>query len=182
MNMEALLVIDMQKGSFRTAARFRAAQVTATINTLARAFRGAGNPVIYIQHDGSAQGSFHPGTPDWELLDELDTDGTDTFIGKTANDSFYRTELEGFLQARGIRRLVVTGCATDYCVNATIHGALTRDYDITVVGDGHTTADRPLIKARKLVEFHNWLWADLTPTRGRITVRAARDILPAAAR
>jgi len=36
--------------------------------------------------------------------------------------------------------------------------------------DAHTTADRPNVSAEKLIAHHNWLWSELTPTEGKITV------------
>ena len=41
----------------------------------------------------------------------------------------------------GIGRLVVAGAQTDECIRSTIHGAFTRGYDVTLVGDAHTTED-----------------------------------------
>jgi hypothetical protein len=41
-----------------------------------------------------------------------------------------------------IGRLIVTGAQTDECIRSTIHGALTRGYDVTLVGDAHTTQDQ----------------------------------------
>jgi nicotinamidase-related amidase len=35
----------------------------------------------------------------------------------------------------------VTGAQTDECIRSTIHGAFTRGYDVTLVGDAHTTED-----------------------------------------
>jgi isochorismate hydrolase len=37
---------------------------------------------------------------------------------------------------------VVTGAQTDACIRSTIHGAFTRGYDVTLVGDAHTTEDQ----------------------------------------
>ena len=45
------------------------------------------------------------------------------------------------LAERGVGRLVVTGAQTDACIRSTIHGAFTRGYDVTLVGDAHTTED-----------------------------------------
>jgi nicotinamidase-related amidase len=73
--------------------------------------------------------------------------------------------------------LYITGCATDFCVNATIHSALVKDFNITVVRDCHSTADRPNFKAEKLIDFHNWLWANLTPTNGTIQVKELKEII-----
>jgi hypothetical protein len=41
-----------------------------------------------------------------------------------------------------IGRLVVAGAQTDACIRSTIHGALVRGYDVTLVGDAHTTDDQ----------------------------------------
>ncbi|MBN1091792.1 isochorismatase family protein [Blastococcus sp. TML/M2B] len=38
-------------------------------------------------------------------------------------------------------RLLVTGAQTDACIRATLHGALVRGYDTTLVEDAHTTED-----------------------------------------
>jgi hypothetical protein len=62
-------------------------------------------------------------------------------------------------------------------VNATVHSALVRDYDIVIARDCHTTADRPHQTAGQLIDFHNWLWENLTPTNGAITVKALQEIL-----
>ena len=56
-------------------------------------------------------------------------------------DSFEATDLEKLLAERGVGRLVVTGAQTDACIRATLHGAFVRGYDVTLVGDAHTTED-----------------------------------------
>ncbi len=73
--------------------------------------------------------------------------------------------------------LILTGCATDFCVDATLKSALASDYFITVVADGHTTADRPMISARQVIQYFNWLWSEMTPTRGGIKVETCNAIL-----
>ena len=40
-----------------------------------------------------------------------------------------------------VGRLVVVGAQTDECVRSTLHGALVRGYDATLVSDAHTTED-----------------------------------------
>lgn len=67
-----------------------------------------------------------------------------------------------------INELVIAGCATDFCVVATVKSALVHDYNLTIIEDAHTTADRPHISAEKRIAHHNWLWANLTPTEGKV--------------
>lgn len=45
------------------------------------------------------------------------------------------------LAERGVGKIVVNGAQTDACIRSTIHGAFTRGYDVTLVGDAHTTED-----------------------------------------
>ena len=42
----------------------------------------------------------------------------------------------------GVGALVVVGAETDACIRSTIHGAFTRGYDVTLVGDAHTAGDK----------------------------------------
>ncbi len=177
--MDALLIIDMQCGSFSSVERFNAAGVVENINALSLFFRKLNKPVLFIQHDGERENFLHHGSPEWEILPALVRSAHDRIIEKTANDSFYKTDLDEYLKSRGIDTLYVCGCATDFCVNATIHSALVKDYNIVAVSDCHTTADRPGLKAAQLIEFHNWLWANLTPTDGTISVRTLSDICAA---
>ena len=60
---------------------------------------------------------------------------------KTYGDSFEDTDLEAVLAERGVGRVVVTGAQTDACIRSTLHGALVRGYDTTLVADAHTTED-----------------------------------------
>jgi isochorismate hydrolase len=62
-------------------------------------------------------------------------------VHKHYGDSFEETELEDELAKRGVGRLVVIGAQTDACIRSTLHGALVRGYDATLVGDAHTTED-----------------------------------------
>ncbi|WP_461638400.1 cysteine hydrolase family protein [Labilibaculum euxinus] len=162
-NSSALLIIDMQKGSFTPATpRYDTKGVVKRINQLSAGFREYGNPVIYIQHNGSKQNCFVPDTEEWEILDDLNIAESDLVVYKTANDSFYESDLEEKLKELNVSELVITGCATDFCVESTIQSALIKDFNITVVKDAHTTADRPHLSAEKVIEHYNWVWSDLS--------------------
>lgn len=169
--MRALLVIDMQKGGFNQGIiRYDSDKVIKLINELAANFRNKGDKVIFIQHDGSAEGLFIPQTKDWEILDELKVMPQDHIISKTANDSFYRSSLEKQLVINDINEVYVCGWATDFCVDSTIRSALSKDFSVTVIADAHTTADRPELNAKQVINHHNWLWTELTPTIGNVRV------------
>jgi len=133
----ALVVIDVQQGVVSDA--HQRDGVVANIATLVDRARAEAVPVVWVQHsdDHLAMGS-----DPWQYVPELTRRDEEALVHKSYNDSFEATELEEVLAAAGVGRLVVTGAETDACVRATIHGALTRGYDVTLVGDAHTTADR----------------------------------------
>ena len=66
---------------------------------------------------------------------------SEPLVQKRYGDSFEETDLESLLAERGVGRLVVAGAQTDACIRSTLHGAITRGYDATLVGDAHTTED-----------------------------------------
>ena len=170
-NKKALLIIDMQKGSFTAKTpRYDTDGVVKRINELTVLFRQLKYPVVFIQHDGTGTGEFEKNAPDWENLDELTVAPYDIRIDKYANDVFYRSTLQARLTELEIGELYITGCATDFCVEATVQSALTKDYEITVVEDAHTTGDRPHLIAEKVIEHYNWVWRNMIPTRGEIKV------------
>src|ERR1043166_2912647 len=178
--MRALLIIDMQIGSFRPyTLRHDAMGVIGRINILSDYFRAHRDKVIFIQHDGTKENGFIPDTEDWQILPELIRHSNDIIIAKTANDAFYKTELQAVLAKHDITELFFTGCATDFCIDATIKSAVSRDYRVTVIEDGHTTADRPHLTALAAIQHYNWLWADMTPTNYKIQVRKTSDLLKA---
>ena len=177
-NRKALLIIDMQKGSFTAKTpRFDTEGVVSRINILSEQFRNSNSPVIFIQHDGSSMNEFIPNSTEWELLDELKVKKSDVFIDKYANDVFYNSLLLSKIKELNIDDLYIAGCATDFCIESTIQSALTKDFNIVVVKDCHTTGDRPHLKAEQVIEHYNWVWSNMIPTKGKIEVLSFEEVL-----
>lgn len=159
---QALLVIDMQQGLFASEqSRYRSASVVANINQLIDTCHQQSTPVIFIQHDGPIEDVLEPQTAGWHLLPQLHRETGDHLIRKTACDAFYRTGLQPLLYSLGVSRLIVTGCATDFCVDTTLRAAASLDYQLIAVGDAHTTANRPHLEAERIIEHHNFMWQNL---------------------
>lgn len=132
----ALLVIDVQNGVLAGAHQRDA--VVAHVSSLVDRARREHVPVVWVQHsdDGLVSGS-----DAWQLVPELAPADAEPIVHKRYGDSFEETELEEVLSGRGVGRLVVVGAQTDACVRSTLHGALVRGYDTTLVSDAHTTED-----------------------------------------
>ncbi|WUJ69748.1 isochorismatase family protein [Kribbella soli] len=130
----ALLVVDVQNGVVAEA--HERDQVVANISTLVGKARAGGVPVVWVQHSSE---NLVKDSDQWQFVPELSRDGSEALVHKTFPDSFEATDLEDVLARAGIGHLIVSGAQTDECIRSTIHGAFVRGYDVTLVGDAHTT-------------------------------------------
>lgn len=172
---QALLIIDMQRACLATP-RFQVDQVIANINRLANHFRTHNKPVIFIQHqDASAE--FSAGSDGWQFIDEIPRAAQDRVVTKSCCDGFFQTRLAATLETEGVNQLLITGCATDFCVDATLKGALGQGLDVIAVADAHTTADRPHATASQLIAHYNWMWANLIAGSVGMQVKRVEELL-----
>jgi nicotinamidase-related amidase len=175
----ALIIIDMQQGSFTDATpRHDSEGLTKRINALSNSVRTAGGLVIFVQHNGPAGDPHHPDSSGWRLLPGLHVGTNDMIVRKTSCDAFLETSLQSLLDRHSIERMIITGCATDFCVDTTVRSALARSYPTVVPSDGHTTANRPHLSAEKIIEHHNAIWADFIAPAGPALVCPCSDVRP----
>lgn len=132
----ALLVIDVQNGVVAHA--FERDRVVANVRTLVEKARAQRASVIWVQH---ASAELPRGSEVWQYVPELVRREEEPLVPKEYGDSFEGTELESVLAERRVGHVVVAGAQTDACIRSTIHGAFVRGYDVTLVGDAHTTED-----------------------------------------
>ena len=169
----ALLVIDVQRGVVAGAPRRD--QVIANISTLIGKARAENVPVIWVQHSDE---HLQEGSDAWQYVPELPRREGEPLVHKHYGDSFEDTQLERLLAERGVGRLVVTGAQSDACIRSTIHGGFARGYDVTLVGDAHTTEDLTEYGApppEQVIAHTNLYWDDQTaPGRRAGTVETAK--------
>ncbi|QEG41885.1 cysteine hydrolase family protein [Roseimaritima ulvae] len=107
-------------------------------------FRNAELPIIYandnfgrwksdfrVQVDHCLHGGVR-GKPIVEMLQPLDED---YFVLKPKHSAFYATTLDVLLKHLEVKRLVITGMATDICVLFTANDAYMRDFQVTIPAD-----------------------------------------------
>jgi nicotinamidase-related amidase len=133
----ALLVIDVQNGVVEGAHERDA--VVANVGSLVEKARREAVPVVWVQHSSE---HLSRGSDTWRIVPELAPEDNEPRVDKTYADSFEETTLETILAGLGVGRLVVAGAQTDECVRSTLHGAIVRGYDATLVSDAHTTGDQ----------------------------------------
>ena len=154
----ALIVIDMQRGVVADAVGVEG--VVANINALVDKARAEYVPVVWVQHSDA---ELTEGSDAWQYVDELQRADDEPVVHKTFGDSFEDTDLETILAERFVGHLVVTGAQTDACIRSTLHGALARGYDATLVADAHTTEDMrewgSPISADQAIAYTNLYWS-----------------------
>ena len=81
--------------------------------------------------------AFKSGTPGAETIDEISVFG-DRILevpGKQGFNAFSNTDLDRILRDRGIETVLIAGCVTSICVNATALQAFESGYDVTILSD-----------------------------------------------
>ena len=82
------------------------------------------------------------GTPDAEVVAELDPKPGDFQIRKKHYSAFNSTRLDAVLRELDVRRLYITGAWTEACVQHTVVDAFYLNYEIFVVRDGVSSPHR----------------------------------------
>ena len=160
----ALIVVDMQneiwspKGGYSRntdSEPSETAPVIREIQRLLEAARRAGALVVYAEYvhrnrlganlmDGPNYATHRnadwvscvtEGTWEAQTIDELAPQEGEFVFTKSRGSSFKSTNMDDVLRTRGIRTLVLTGCATGGCVMSTHIGALSNGYYPLLVTD-----------------------------------------------
>ncbi|WP_017905732.1 cysteine hydrolase family protein [Pseudomonas asplenii] len=153
----ALLIIDMQVGLFQGPEQpWQGEQVLARITALVGQAREARAPIFALRHTGPQGSPIEAGRATWQVLPELGLDpAVDHLLDKTRPSCFFETGLAEQLDDAGVRRLVIVGMKTQYCVDSTCRLARDLGFEAVLVGDAHTCMDTPELSARAVVEHHN---------------------------
>ena len=169
----ALVIVDVQVGVVACAHNRDA--IVGRIAQAVETARRARVPVIWVQHHDD--GRLQQGSDNWRIVPELAPASDEPRIEKTYPDSFEATELEALLSRLGVGRLFIAGAQTDACIRSTLHGALVRGYDVTLVEDAHTTEDLSSFGAPtpdKVIAHTNLYWKhQRAPGRAAATTKAA---------
>ncbi|MFB6170728.1 MAG: cysteine hydrolase family protein [Haloarculaceae archaeon] len=149
----ALVVVDMQNGFCHPDGSLYAPaseRVVEDVAALVDRAREAGVRVVYtrdVHPPGQFEGNHYydeferwgehvvEGSWEAELVDDLEVREDDHVVEKHTYDAFYRTDLEGWLDARGIDDLLICGTLANVCVLHTAGSAGLRDFRPVLVAD-----------------------------------------------
>ncbi len=145
---KALLVLDIQQDYFSEHGRMPVAKqqiepLLTCINDLIKKAIGLDVPVIYIRNEFEWTQLFSNLLRKFTALKGskgaeydkrlLQVEGVS--FSKNKADAFSNPHLATYLSNNDIHELIVTGVFSEGCVSATVNGALTRNFTVTVVED-----------------------------------------------
>lgn len=174
----ALVIIDMQTGL--VAGPKPVYQLSALLEQIIRLIahaRTAGIPIIYVQDNDVDE----IGSPGWQIHQAILPNPHDLVIRKPEADAFYATTLRQELEARTIEHLIIAGCKSEVCIDATCRQAVHLGYQVTLVSDGHSTTDNPVLSAPQIIAYQNYLLpmvcSDAHSKAVEITVKPTADVI-----
>jgi nicotinamidase-related amidase len=175
MGRTALVLIDVQRALVDGFEADWDGVLDNIVALLGRA-RAARISVVHVQHDGPAGHPLEVGSTGWRIHPTVAPIPGELVIHKRWSDAFAQTELADALDARGVRRLVISGAQTEYCVDATVRRAASLGYDVTLVADGHTTSASRQLSREQIVAHHNRTLPGLALVGTRIAVVATEAL------
>lgn len=165
----ALVIIDVQMGMFdEDEPVHNGEELLKTLSAVIDRARQARVPVVYVQHNDS---QFVKGGSAWPIHPAIPPQAGEVVVQKHTPDSFHETNLQDELDKLGVKKLIIGGIQTEYCVDTTSRRAFTQGYDVTLIADGHSTWNNKYITAEQVIAHHNNTldgWA--------VTVKSADDI------
>ena len=178
----ALLIIDAQVNMFEPEPVHRAPDILNSLEDLLYRARAAAAPVIFVRHNGVVGNVVGPQTAGRAIHPRLKPGASDVIIDKHTPDAFYLTGLEAALAERGIRRLVLAGMLTDYCVDTTCRRAFSLDYEVVLAADAHSTypGQHPgALTPEQIIAHHNTVLSAFADVRPSAEIEFALTTLPA---
>ena len=136
----AFLLIDAQRNMFEAGSPIHeAAALLARLTRLLEDAREAGAMIAMVRNCGGEGDPDLPGTPGFEIQDELAPRPGELIVDKSHRDAFEDTELGHDLFEAGVGRLIVAGLQSDYCVDATVKRAIDLGFEVVLIADAHST-------------------------------------------
>jgi nicotinamidase-related amidase len=180
----ALLIIDVQnailegKGTSERQPAIDAAlkETIGRLQSVQARARAAHIPVVLVQHDGEPGHRLAKSSNGWALRHEIAPLPGEAVVHKTSADSFFQTDLQDQLSQRSITHLVIGGCMTQFCVDTTARRAVSLGYNVTLLSDGHATADMGDLTFPQIIAHHNALLDGFDAGAHAIELRRSDEI------
>lgn len=152
---QALLVIDAQQelmdGGLENQGVFEKDNVTHNINVAVEKALKKAVQIVFIRDRDVSNGE----GSGFQIHKDIHVPSDAVIFDKFATNSFYGTPLLDFLKGKNIKHLVIMGCQTEYCIDTAVRTATINGFDVTLVGDGHSTKDSKILSAGQIIRHYN---------------------------
>lgn len=158
MTKTALLVIDAQE-LITTEKLYAYDKFIENICTLIAEARKNGMEVIYVRHDNGEGQLLSKGEEGFDVYSGFASENGEHVFDKSVNSPFRDSGLLGYLQEKGVKRLIVTGLQTDYCIDATVKCGFEHGFEIIVPEYCNSTFDNDFMTAEQTYRYYNeFMW------------------------
>lgn len=157
-----LIVIDLQTLMFDCVAEpalHDADGLVERVRAVIAWARAGGRKVAFIRHDGPEGDPLAPGAAGWPVWPALGQAEHEPTFGKSVGNAFSNPELGLWLARQGADEVILLGAQSDYCVAATVKGAIAAGLNATVVSDAHSTWDFGGESAAEIITRQNAAFA-----------------------
>ena len=152
---QTLLIIDAQQelidGNQKESAVFNKEQLIRNINKVIEKARESDVSVVFVRDLDVAEGKGEG----FDIHNGMIVPNEAKIFDKKATNCFHGTELLTHIQSHEIKHVVVMGCSTQHCIDSAVRTATISGLDVTLVGDGHSTADSDVLSAEQIIKHHN---------------------------
>lgn len=152
---QTLVIIDAQQelidGNQEVSTIFNKGRLISNINKMIEKAREASVPVVFIRDLDVAEGKSNG----FQIHNEINVPTEAQIFDKSASNSFYGTGLLEFLNSQHIEHIVIMGCETQHCIDSAVRTATISGFDVTLVGDGHSTLGNDVLSTEQIIKHHN---------------------------
>ena len=158
MTKTALLVIDAQE-LITTEKLYAFDRFIPNVRTLIAEARKKGVEVIYVRHDDGKGQPLSKGNTGFDIYSGFAPEAGERFFDKFVNSPFRDSGLLGYLHKKGVKRLIVTGLQTDYCIDATVKCGFEHGFEMIVPEYCNSTTDNEYMTAEQTYRYYNeFIW------------------------
>lgn len=153
-----LLVIDAQE-QITNESLYNFQGFVDTVKKLIAAARENSVEVIYVRHDDGAAPGLVKGTAGFEVYSGFAPEAGEKIYDKNVNSAFRNTGLLEYLKNKGVKRVIITGLQTDYCIDASVKCAFEHGFEVIVPQGANTTTDNAFMSGEQSYKYYNdFMW------------------------
>ncbi|MFD2630625.1 cysteine hydrolase family protein [Oceanobacillus kapialis] len=152
---QTLLIIDAQQelidGNQEMRPIYHKEQLIRTINDVIKKAMEADVPVLFVRDLDVAEGKGNG----FQVHSEINVPSKTKIFDKSATNAFYGTGLLEYLKGQEIEHIVMMGCETQHCIDSAVRTATISGFDVTLIGDGHSTLGNDVLSEEQIIKHHN---------------------------